>query len=50
MTREEFERKWRLRMTLSEALEELDAELLGEPWADDPEQVEMKFDNEDLPF
>lgn len=50
MTREEFERKWRLRMTLSELLEELDAELLGEPWAGDPMQVEMELGEEGLPF
>lgn len=50
MTREEFERKWRRRMALSELLDELDSELFGEPWTDDPAQVEMNFGNEELPF
>lgn len=50
MTREEFEIKWKRRMALSELLEELDAELLGEPWAGDPMQVEMELGEEDLPF
>lgn len=50
MTREEFERKWRRRMALSELLEELDAELFGEPWAGDPAQVEMELEEKELPF